>query len=136
MSKKDDVLDARRNTPSLSMAGIAAQVGVSRQGVYQTLKRYGFPTWITKTQFHCRICDIIVDREATFRYNKERCSKCRIKGNLIYAICDWCSKPIIRRVYLDRGKYHWCNQHCHGAWLGNLKKGERKEANPIVRSIY
>ncbi len=134
MSKTSEVIDIRRNSPNMSMTEIASLVGASRQGVYQILRHYGFPTWVTKTKLHCRICDIAVDTEAKFRYNKEKCSQCRIKANVVYATCDWCDAPLIRKTYLDRGKFHWCDKHCQGKWVGSIKKGEQKrEAHPITR---
>lgn len=130
-SHREEVVQLRKENPYSTLAEIADQVGITRQGVYEHLKRSGMPTSGEKLKYYCNTCHI-ESKEKTLIHNEGRCTSCRIKYNLVESPCNFCGEIVIRRRYLIRGTHCWCNRVCQGKWLGSRgrKKGvknKRKE---------
>jgi len=130
MGGKEEVLQLRKNNPAMSMSEISRVVGISRQRVFQLLKMEGLPTRIKKLVFYCVKCDKVVDKEKTFRYNKQKCTECRIKENIVYLFCYFCNNLMVRRKYTIRNRHHFCDKVCYGLWL---TIGKYNETESVAR---
>jgi len=125
---REAVLQLRKNNPAMSMSEISRVLEISRQRVFQILKIEGIPTRIKKPVFYCVRCDKVVDKEKTFRYNKQKCTECRIIDNIVYLFCYFCNSVMVRRKYTVRNNRHFCDRVCFGKWLGTIGKYNETEA--------
>lgn len=115
---RKQVTDLRAANLSISMAEIAKKVGISRQRVYQILRKDGFPTRrrVLKNQYECLVCGAVTEHKF--------CSKeCKIKWKQIPVVCTRCGKLFLRNrsQLLNNYRRHdstlFCSKHCSGKWL-------------------
>ena len=100
------------------MSEIARNAGVSRQRVYQILKKEGLSAkhHIKKYQYECPVCGT----SSTHKF----CSyECKIKWRQIPIICTRCGKLFLRYQsqfltdYLHHSDALFCSKECRSKWL-------------------
>jgi hypothetical protein len=116
---REHIIKLRSSNLCLTMSEIARNEGVSRQHVYQVLKKEGLPTKhnIKKYQYECPVCGTIS--------TKKFCSKqCKIKWRQIPMICTKCGILFFRyysQLLTDSRRGHtnafFCSKECRNQWL-------------------
>jgi len=116
---REYIINLRSSNSCMTMSEIARNAGVSRQRVYQVLKKEGLPTKhnIKKDQYECPVCGNITA--------KKFCSKeCKIKWRQIPIICTECGILFFRyysQLLTDYCHGHtnafFCSKECRNKWL-------------------
>lgn len=129
---RKQVKDLRSSSLCMTMSEIAKRVGISRQRVYQILRKDGFPTKhrVHKNQYECLVC-------GTPSEYKLCSKKCKKKWQQIPVTCTRCGKLFFRNKheflhnYKNHGFALFCSRHCVGKWLAeNYNNTVKKEMLP------
>ena len=124
MTRKESIVQLKKENPHLTLELIGEETGVSREYVRQVLSDAGVATG--KTQPSCYGCGTLLypsknrpymDLQTGHRY----CRACR--HDMVWGTysCHNCQKDVIRRkrdVLRATPKYIFCDKTCQGQYIG------------------
>lgn len=114
---RQKVRELRSTNLCMNMSEIARKVGISRQRVYQILRKEGLPTkhYPKIIQYECAVCGII----SAHKFCSDKCKK---KWQQIPVICTRCGKLFIRNRHQFLTNYPhfnntlFCSRDCSSKW--------------------
>jgi len=114
---RQKVRELRSTNLCMNMSEIASKVGISRQRVYQILRKEGLPTkhYPKIIQYECAVC-------GTISAHKFCSDKCKKKWQQIPVICTRCGKLFTRNRHQFLTNYAhfnnnlFCSRDCSSKW--------------------
>ncbi len=130
---KSKVISLRSTNPYMKMSDIGRAVGVSKQRVYQILRKQGLPTKRSvELKYKCLVCG--------HSSSNKFCSKiCKAKWQKIPIVCTNCGKLFFRdkeRLLQHHREALFCCRKCFGIWAGEHHGFKRKWDYAVVWAAH